>query len=457
MQSTNFLKIPHNLVFIALVALLFFCSSTKIYSQIAAGPMLGYSDMREVAVWLQTSKKGLIQYKYWPLDKPSDIHWSKKTNVSSKDHFMATVLLDEVEPGKKYAYELYFDKKKMSFDYALEFQSQELWQWRKDAPDFSFAVGSCTYTNEPIYDRPGKPYGASFEIFNQIHALKPDFMIWGGDNIYLREVDWNSKSGIYKRYADFKRQKELQPLFARTHNYAIWDDHDFGPNDSDRSYWGRSWTREAFKANWANPNYIFPDEAITGTFFWQDVQFFLLDDRSFKAPEGDTDPARDYFGEKQLQWLIDALTASNASFKIIVSGGQIVNPYAAFENMATYPKERNLLFDKIAERGISGVVFITGDRHHTSLRKWDRIGNYPLYDLTVSPLTSGIAKAHEVEKNAPDMIPGTLVETIQTFGLIQLSGSTSDRQLKINVYDSKGEFKWDYTITAKELADTRKR
>jgi alkaline phosphatase D len=41
--------------------------------------------------------------------------------------------------------------------------TKNLWQCRKPASDFSFLTGSCAYFNEPIYDRPGKPYGGISE------------------------------------------------------------------------------------------------------------------------------------------------------------------------------------------------------------------------------------------------------------------------------------------------------
>jgi len=33
--------------------------------ELKSGPMLGYSEMREVIVWLQTTEKGKIQLNYW--------------------------------------------------------------------------------------------------------------------------------------------------------------------------------------------------------------------------------------------------------------------------------------------------------------------------------------------------------------------------------------------------------
>ena len=64
----------------------------------------------------------------------------------------------------------------------------------------------------------------------------------------------------------------MQPLLASASNYAIWDDHDFGPNDSDGSYTGKELTLEAFRMFWGNPGYGVPGvEGITTTFVWGDV------------------------------------------------------------------------------------------------------------------------------------------------------------------------------------------
>ncbi len=439
-------------LYTSLFLLLFSISS---FAQLVAGPMLGYSEMREVLLWAQTDKPTLVKYNYWEKGGDGKKFSTKAVLTDKSNYFIAKIIAEDVLPGKTYEYEIVLNGIKEKFSYPLEFQTQTLWQYRTDPPAFKFAIGSCVYTNETRFDRPGKPYGYTFNIFDEIYKEQPDFMVWGGDNIYLREVDWNTRSGIYKRYIDFKKQPQLQKLFANTHHYAIWDDHDYGPNDADRSYWGKNWTLEAFKDNWGNPNYIFKDEAVTGTFFWEDVQFFLLDDRWFRAPNYSKDSTKDYFGEKQLNWLIDALSASRAPFKIVVPGGQIINPSAVFENMSTFPVERKKLLDRITENNISGVVFMTGDRHHTSLRKLDREGTYPIYDLTVSSLTSGIAKPLDSERTTPDLIQGTIVDDLQNFALIEVSGERTNRAMKINIIDNTGKKRWDYIINANDLRKPR--
>jgi alkaline phosphatase D len=421
------------------------------FCQIKSGPMLGYSEMREVLLWVQTEKAEKVKFAYWEKGLPAEKIFTDVVLTLKKDAFVARIIADQVLPSKKYEYEVYVGKKKMNFAYPLEFQTQTLWQYRTEPPNFKFAVGSCVYTNEERFDRPGAAYGKGSGIFNKIYDQKPNFMVWGGDNIYLREADWNTQTGINHRYSEFRKQKNLQPLWANVHHYAIWDDHDYGNNDSDRSFWGKNMTLKAFKNFWGNPNYIFENEAVTGTFVWEDCQFFMMDNRWFRAPNELKDENRDYYGEKQMNWLIDALKGSAAPFKFVVTGGQVVSNAAVFENMANYPGERKKLLDKIAENKISGVVFISGDRHHTNIQKMDREGTYPLYDFTISPMTSGAGKPVEEEYKNKQIIEGTELNNAQSFGLIEISGKRNERVLKINVFDAEGTKKWDYTINAKDL------
>jgi alkaline phosphatase D len=437
-----------------LLLVLFFTSFFTANAQVKSGPMVGYSTMREVLLWVQTEQAAEVYFKYHEIDGDTTSFVTEKMTSSKSDAYIVKLIADEVLPSKKYEYELYIDGKKMDFSYPLSFQTQTLWQYRTDPPEFKFAVGSCTYTNEERFDRPGRPYGGGNGIFKSIYDDKPDFMLWTGDNVYLREPDWNSRTGIYHRYAEFKKMPELQPLWANTSHYAIWDDHDYGPNDSDRSYWNKDITLEAFKNNWGNPNYAFKDEGITGTFFWQDCQFFLMDDRYFRAPNYLKDDAKDYFGQKQEDWLIDALASSSAPFKFVVTGGQVINPVAIFENMSTFPEARTRLLKKIEENNISGVLFITGDRHSTVLQKFDRSETYPLYDITISPLTSGTASPTDEEMTNSPVVEGTLVKE-HNYAIMEVSGKRTDRNLKIDVMNAGGSLLWTYNIKANDLRKPR--
>ena len=419
-------------------------------SLIQSGPMVGYSEMREVKLWVQTKQATRVQIRYTEEDKPGTTYLTNEVSTEKATAFTAHLLADQVEPGRKYVYELLIEGQKVSLPYPTTFQSQSLWLYRMDPPAFRFGVGSCTYVNEPEVDRPGQAYGGGYEVFTSLAAQKPDFMLWTGDNTYLREVDWNTRTGVLRRYTHTRSVPEMQPLLANTHNYATWDDHDYGPNDSDRSYWLKPVTLEAFKLFWTNPNYVF-DTGCTGTFQWNDCQFFLMDDRTFRAPNEMPDgPEKDYLGQRQFDWLIEALGNSRASFKFVVIGNQVVNPAKLFENYSNYGHERDRLFKAIADAKIPGVLFLTGDRHHTIVHKLDRPGTYPLYDLTVSPLSSGPAKARDEELKQATYVEGTYLSE-RNFGILSVSGPLRERVLNIKVYDAKGTEKWSRDIKAAEL------
>ena len=417
---------------------------------IQSGPMVGAVDLREALIWVQTRQAATVQIRYVEAGKNNPVHLSRSVKTSSETAYTAHLVADDVLPGKRYIYTVLVNGRAVALPYATTFQTQALWQYRTDPPDFTMALGSCTYVNEPPYDRPGTPYGAGYEVFTSIAAKKPDLMLWTGDNTYTREVDWNSRTGVLRRYTHTRSLPQMQPLLASAANYAIWDDHDFGPNDSDRSYWLKPVTLDAFKLFWANPNYIFT-EGCTGTFVWGDCQFFLLDDRTYRAPDEQPDgPEKAYFGEKQLTWLIDALRYSKATFKLIVTGGQIVNPASVFENYATYGTERTQLLTALAEAKVPGVLFITGDRHHSILHRLERPGTYPLYDLTISPLTSGPAQPTAAELTQPTVVAGTLIGQ-RNFATIRVSGPSKSRILTIRTFDTMGIEQWTRTLRADEL------
>ncbi|PKK34700.1 phosphodiesterase [Siphonobacter sp. SORGH_AS_0500] len=426
------------------------CFLLQAQAQLKSGPMLGYSDYMEVMLWAQTQKPAKVKIVYWEVGQPGHKRSTDEVTTEKTTAYIARMYADQVEPGKKYDYEIWVDGKKVARPYALQFQTQKLWQFRTDPPAFSFAFGSCAYLGEPEYDRPGTPYGQQYEIFTKIDSLKPDFMVWGGDNNYYREVDWNTRTGMLRRMTHGRAFPQLQSLMAHTHHYAIWDDHDYGPNDADRSYWMKRDALDIFKLFWGNPNYTFEKEGITSTFQWGDCQFFMLDDRWWRAPNDLEGKNKDYLGKQQLDWLIDALRFSQATFKFVVCGGQVINPTAQFENYSVYAEEREELLKRITEQKISGVVFLSGDRHHTAVHKLERSKAYPFYDFTISPFTSGPARQTKEEAVAPTLLPETVLQE-RNFAVMSLSGSRIERVLTVKTYNTRGELKWTKEVKASEL------
>jgi alkaline phosphatase D len=95
------------------------------------------------------------------------------------------------------------------------------------------------------------------------------------------------------------------------------------------------------------------------------------------------------------------------------------------------------------------VVFISGDRHHSEVIKVDRPGTYPLYDVTISPLTSGTHSFGGAEKNNPYRVVG--VDQKQNYGRFTVSGKKNERVLKVDMVGVSGEVLGSWSVGEGEL------
>lgn len=440
-----------------LLLALLFCSLSIVQAQTAAppapvlrsGPMIGYAEMTETAIWLQTTRPAEAQVRYWKEGEPASARLSRPLVTTAAGDHIATFVLGDLAFGTRYEYEVYLDGAKVDLPYPTRFATQAMWPWRSDPPAFRVAVGSCAYINDPPFDRPGNPYGGGYEIFTSIAAAEPDVMLWIGDNVYYREGDWESESGMRYRYAYNRTLPEMAPLLARVPSYATWDDHDYGPNNSDRTYPMKEVALEIFRDYWPDRHSARPP--VPGVFrkvTWGDIDFFLMDDRYHRVPnEMPPGPRKTQWGEEQLQWLMESLVSSSAPFKVVVNGNQVLNQFGdeSLTNFADFGR----LVEFIQEAKVEGVVFLTGDRHHSILMKQEIPGGYPLYDLTTSPLTAGVSQAREGVEHER-VVPGTYFPQ-RNFALLEFSGPRRERVLTMKIVDAAGKAVWTRSLAAAEL------
>jgi alkaline phosphatase D len=421
---------------------------------LSSGPMQGYTTMRSTTIWLQT-KVGATsaQIEYWSEDKPEQHFRSKKIALNDMDDYTAHITLSEsLSPSQKYAYRILIDDQVM--DGVYHFATHSLWQWRTDPPESKVLLGSCAYINQAEYDRPQTPYGSGMEIFSTMAKAKPDLTLWLGDHVYFREADY-SPFGMNDRYRHDRSTPYLQPLLQTGAHAAIWDDHDYGPNDANASFIHKDYSLEIFKRYWANPSYGLPEMPGVSTIVQQDdVEFFLLDGRYYRDDDKLTDVDKAMFGKQQLRWLKNALRNSNASYKFIVSGSQMLDKYSPYEGWRNFSQERDSFIDWLTQSGIEGVMFISGDRHHTELLQWTRDKAYPLYELTCSALTAG---THDItkEKNNPGIVDGTLVGE-HNFCSLEFSGPKKERQMIMKSIATDGRVLWTKSFNVKDLTYPKK-
>lgn len=432
------------------------------YGQLVSGPMLGQVELRTARIWAEIKPGSSADLWYWKKGG-SD---RKKISVSTSGiaWFMPVVFdLVDLEMNTTYEYVLNVNGKKNVLDGTSNgtFTTAELWQWRKPAPDFSFLTGSCAYFNETIYDRPGTPYGKDSAIFETMAKEKASFMMWLGDNWYLREADYFSAWGLWYRAHRDRSLPILQPFLKAMPHYAIWDDHDYGPNDADKSFILKEESRKVFMSYWANPSYGFNGQGIYSKISVNDCDLFLMDDRYFRSNDdmepfvyGKPNPDKRMWGKEQMDWLKNALKQSKAPFKFIVTGSQTLNAASPYDCLQDYPIEFQELMSFLSVENVPGVLFLTGDRHHSEVIRYNRGSQYPLYDITSSPMTAGVARVSGAEKENPARVANTLVET-QNFTRISISGPANGRKLKVEFVNGKGEVLGSWQVAEEEIRNKK--
>lgn len=446
------------------VLLCFLCSAVLLNgAKLVNGPMVGYTTLNEVTLWVQTDRPAQVTIDYWPADaeEPKDVRKSITRSTLLEDACSTKLTVTGLAFNTTYHYKVYIDNVgakptfregyKESGDIPMSFKTKPKWRHTKDnaktPPDFRVAFGSCAYINEEghLWEDTKKPeYGGDYQIFESIYETKPDVMLWLGDNIYLGEADWQSMHAIHHRYTFNRKIPELTALLANTVHYAIWDDHDYGPNNTGREFWNKAMTRDAFKTFWANPPY--PSESTYSFFNWADVNFYLLDNRWYRTQSNVATGEKVFFGQEQLNWLIESLKANESqksfvyrsSFHVIACGGQILNDSPHPENFKQYTDEWNELTSRIVEEGIQNVVFISGDVHYGELSRQSFTNSqdetFVMHDFTSSPLTSGVY-TNPGKKNSKRVGEPF---TQRNFMTLNFSGPLKERTLTVHVHDSDG-------------------
>lgn len=380
-------------------------------------------DVKEVKLWLE--QKGRYQEQTFDLTK-------MKGDLGC---YPIKATFTGLKPSREYVLGMEADGKTVGTAFSVKtFSSSSRAEW-------SFIMGSCALETKGLF----RPFVGKNRIFTHMAKSNADFMLWLGDNSYYLPSEWSNPKKMYRRQIKQRWVPEISEMISSMPNYAIWDDHDFGPNDCFGDFKEKEKSLAIIKDFWGNPYYgTQNDPGNFAHFKFQQAEFFLMDDRYYRCRPGEDSSL---VGAGQLAWLKEGLKASEATFKFIAIGSQVVNRMNSNEAWAMYPNEMKDLKAFIRNNKITGVVFLTGDRHHTELLVDEEDVAYPLYEYTSSPLTTLPTPYNTLgkEKNNPQRVPGTLI-TDHNFGKITVKGEGANAELILEAFDKNGEKVWGYVI-----------
>ena len=354
-----------------------------------SGPMVGHVADQKAKIWLRIKTQAVITATAWQDDRQY-----RPTGVEDLGGGFTVVQFSSLEPDTDTKVHLEITRAGFPKETAaLSFATAPL---PSPTGKVRIAFGSCSKLSQ-------FPTGP---IYRAIAEERPDMAIFVGDNSYFMVGDgtdkhfnttgpfgdWSTIEGMIHRHLVTRDHPDLEPMLRTVPNYAVWDDHDYGPNNADVVFPLKEEALLAFRRLWANPAYgteEFP--GIYSSFRHGPVEVFLMDDRYYKySPLEHKDVTAEtgrIWGEAQLNWLLAGLEQSTAPVKVIANGTQVLTKSESGESHVREAiSELNRLIEFVSERKIGGIVFLTGDRHYSEAMQW-RIPDGPLMiDCTSSPL-----------------------------------------------------------------------
>jgi len=153
----------------------------------------------------------------------------------------------------------------------------------------------------------------------------------------------------------------------------IWDDHDYGSNDSDSTAAGRLAARLTYREYVPHyPLVVAGDDApVYQSFTIGRIRFILTDLRSERTPSlAPDDASKSMMGTAQKQWFKNEMLAANGNYAAIVwvcTVPWIGTSTAGADFWAGYSTERQELADFIKDNEIKGLVMLSGDAHMIAL------------------------------------------------------------------------------------------
>jgi len=413
------------------------------YPRLMQGPMVGAVGPTEVKIWIRASGEFPVTIQY--AETPDFAPYAETEPVTAlKSHdYTEVITISGLEPATEYFYRLTTDGIPDRYLKMLKpFRFETAPPPGSDA-DLRIVFGSCPKWQDDRIQ----------PIWPWVEHYEPDIMFWIGDNVYSDALDPDIIREEYRRQRDVPA---LQPILHNTSHLAVWDDHDYGLNNHDRTNPIKEEAYDVFREYWANPSYGLPDvKGIFYTYTWGKVEFFFLDGRWYRDPDEDPDtPDKTMLGAAQFEWLKSELAASTAVFKVLVSGsGFSVEKGEGGDSWAAFLYERDRLFNFIRDRDISGVVMLSGDTHIGELNviPWSEHGGYDFYDMVSSPLAQVIPDSW-LERRPERRIWPVYFQG-SNFGFVEFFMG-DDPYLVFQLIDTHGRRVWEpFVLHASELVN----
>ena len=408
--------------------------AAKTAAEAPVGPLIGHVSSSQAILWYRPGEVGT--YSLTVRNASGALVTQAKSQAMADNDRCVTWEISDLDPATQYRYEIQSKGKTIvgGDDYSFKTAPSDDSQSK-----VCLAFGSCA-KSEPL------------PLWTQMADRGAEGLILLGDTPY---IDSTVLQVAREKHRQFLSIPELSRFMRQRSVWGIWDDHDFGRNDSDGNLPGKENTRQAFVEYRANQAYGEKDQGVYTKFRQGPVEVFLLDTRWFARTEPSPVDAKKptLLGQRQWDWLRTSLQESTAPFKLIASGMIWDNKRnTESDDWMTYVHERTALFDFLGTNKISGAVLIGGDIHCSRLLRYkteQQVG-YPIHQLIVSPIHDSTIPALNVPH--PDLVKGAAIPNVWL--RLEVDSCVTPPTLHAEWVQMNGRKMWDLKLTQEELTRT---
>ena len=220
------------------------------------------------------------------------------------------------------------------------------------AYSFKVAFGNCCQT------------GSESELFLDILEKDPLMFIHTGD-FHYENIQTNDPASFRNAYKKVMASTTQSALYQNTPVAYMWDDHDYGGNNTDES----SPSAEAAQAMYRHcvPHHELENEhgAIYHSFVIGRVKFVMTDNRSYRDPVTKPDTSeKTMLGAEQKAWLLQELLTGKQENVLTVWVNSV--PWISswdLDTWAGFSNERREISNFIEANEIKNIAMIGGDAH----------------------------------------------------------------------------------------------
>ncbi|MCB0349713.1 MAG: alkaline phosphatase D family protein [Bdellovibrionales bacterium] len=230
------------------------------------------------------------------------------------------------------------------------------------------------------------------EMWKLVDAAEPELLFMLGDNVYGDVYGKiHGPRFLWMRYLTTRRSLKLYRRKKLIPAIAIWDDHDFGKNNSSGFYKHKEKSLQIFNSFYAqlpiSPNYH-RGPGVSSSFTAFGHKFIFLDSRYWRKMPNSFDK-QGYLGDEQMAWLEGELQ-HNQNRTWIFQGSQFFGHFKSTSGTYESLSPNELAhFSKIVKAHDKETYFGSGDIHFTEVTRAPRSWlGFDTVEITSSSLHS---------------------------------------------------------------------